>query len=668
MKVAARINEMHLGRWLPWRLLLGPIFLKEVTVSGRRKGVYALRCGYTMVLAAATALAFIIALEEFGWHSGAAARMERLQEIAPLFGEVFGWMQIILLTLVGTVLTAAAFSEERTNRTLHSLMTTPLTSAQIVFGKLSSRLLQIVILAMIPMPVLLGLRVYGGLEAERILAGTMLAITSAGFSASISLLLSIFNKRAWSVIVLSCVAVFAVQIAPIILFFAAEVGTGYPSLDIALRIATVLLSPFAAFFDELRTMAAPPGLWWFDPSLIWVATCATLSLMTVGVCLVAAAVLRPVALSEKSRILIEDDAPDTAPTEAATGKAQKRRSSPGKKLKRRLAVSRAGIVIVLLLLGGGFALVIGGLAEQTIGFYIGAAMPIAGFLIDLVVPHRRAQHSREVGDRPVFWRELRASFVGSRGGVIILGVFVAGILFMAYRGAPVDMPELHMAILGGFLGVQLLASATMTTGRISSERDARTWDTLLCTPLSAHRIVWEKLRAGFVQLLPIPAVMLTHMIVYMVLGVLPLATVVCVTSLTLASTAMLCSTGLLLGMWRAKTVGVAVMNMGFAFCLWIGLPFGSLILAQLWQTGPADDERLASLMLFFNPVYLSITSIDGALSDRYYRQPYALGMYDMGELAFVIMVLASAAVLTLIGLGAAALSVVILRKRSMRAV
>lgn len=662
MSATGNILRRGWARWLPWRLFLGPIFLKEVTVSGRRKGVYAIRCLYTLALAVVTGIAFFAATENYGWYMGAAARLEAMQQIAPVFAEVFGWMQMILLTIAGAVMTSAAFSEEKTNRTLHSLMTTPLLSAQIVFGKLSSRLLQIVILAMIPMPVLLGLRVYGGLEPGRVVAGTVLAIASAGFASSISLLLSIFNKRPWSVIILTCVTVFVVQVAPMVIVMSVGLRSGYSRMDVALMAAAVLVSPQLAFAAGMPDAGAvlPLGPM-LQPSLFWIPTSVTMMMLTLLIGLVSSAVLRPVTLQEKSRELPEAD-------EAAVGAAatEKLSTKPkGRKRAKRSAMSRAGVVLVLMLLGGGFAAVVGGAADEPIGYAIGIAMPIVGFLIDALAPRRQGRVSRDVSDRPVFWRELRSSFVGSRGGVIVLGVFVGGIMFFAYREAPISLPELHMGVLGGLLGVQLLAAATMTTGRIATERDARTWDTLLCTPLSARRIVWEKVSAAFVQLMPVPAVMLVHMVVYMFLGVLPISTVLCITSMTLGSTAMLCCTGLLLGMWRGKATGVAVMNLAFAAALWIGLPVGTLILSQI--AGGVGDAALPSLMLFFNPMFLSMESINAVLNESSWDQSHHLGSFKMSELGYTFMTLMSALVLTGIGLAALSLSIGILKTRSLRA-
>lgn len=650
--------------WLPWRLLLGPIFQKEVIVSGRRRGVYAMRGAYTLLLAAVTGIAFFIAIEESGYGTGRALQMERLQQIAPVFGEIFGWMQLILLTLVGTVLTASAFSEERTNRTLHSLMTTPLTSAQIVFGKLSSRLLQIVILALIPMPVLLGLRIFGGLEAERIVSGMLLAITSAGFSASISLFLSIFNRRAWSVMVLSIVIVFIIEVAPVFVSFVLLNLGGGPRIGGVWMTIGTLVSPFGAFLLGVEGAGMVRGML---PSMWgWGATCVTLITLTFGMCLLSALVLRPATLREKARTLLETDASEAAAASPEGGTRKKKRAHPGRSIKRRLAISRGWIVIVLLVLGGGFAYVIGVLADQPIGIWVGAAMPCAGFLLDLLLPQRRAHESREVGDQPVFWRELRSSFVGSRGGVIILAVFVGAIMFIAYREATPSDPDLHMGILAGLLGVQLLAASTMTTGRIAAERDARTWDTLLCTPLSARRIVGEKLLAGFVQLLPIPAAMFLHMIAFLLVGALPVSVFLCVGAQVLAATALLTSTGLLVGMWRSKATGVAVTNLSIAFLLWIAMPIGTFIVSDAVLNHRNDEA--ASWVLFPNPMVLTVLAIDGAYNRTHIEATHQLGDIRMSESWFTVMTLASAATQAGLAAGAAWLSVCLLRKRSLRSV
>lgn len=645
------------SRWNPLRLLLGPIFFKEVIVSGRRRGVYAMRGLYALVLAAVTTIAFFAATDGYRGDFGAAARIERLQAIAPLFGEIFGWMQLVLLTLLGPTLTASAFNEEKTNRTLHSLLSTPLSSAQIVFGKLSSRLLQIVILALIPIPVLLALRLFGGLEAERIIAGCVLAITSAGLSASIGLLLSIFNKRAWSVMVLAIVLTFAIQGCPIIV--GAMLSQIYGGQQyIATALLGAFISPFAAFSTEVSgSIATIAGI---SHTQLWMGSALTTVLLTVGVCLIATGLLRPMMLREPApKMLDAEPAQESTPAEG-----RKKKSSVGKRIKRRLAISRLGIVIILSMLGAGFAFFIGRLANEPVGYWIGLTMPIAGFVLDFALPHRRAGQSRIVSDRPVFWRELRTSYVGSRGAAIILGVLVAAILFLAYRSSPIDLPDLHMAILIGFTVVQLLAASTMTTGRIASERDSRTWDTLLCTPMSARRLIGEKLSAAFLQLMPIPTVILAHVVVFMILGALPPTALLLVVPQVLASTFMLSCTGMLLGMWKGKATAVAVMNLSFALLLWIGLPVGAGIASEVFhQSGPG---RAMSLSLVINPVFLIGSGIESALSHGRYDPTYSVGDIRVSELEYLGITLASAAGQAAIGLGAAWLSVQILRNRGLR--
>ena len=108
---------------------------------------------------------------------------------------------------------------------------------------------------------------------------------------------------------------------------------------------------------------------------------------------------------------------------------------------------------------------------------------------------RRRLPSLEVGDLPILWRESLVSRPGRRMLGIIL-TFLAGLAVSAYS-FQAEVPGL--VLLGGSLCIAMAASlltGAWASGAITIERESRTWDSLLATPVESKSLVDEKARAA----------------------------------------------------------------------------------------------------------------------------------------------------------------------------
>ena len=101
------------------------------------------------------------------------------------------------------MLTCTAISAERLHRTLHVLLMTPITSWQIVSGKLCSRLLIAFLLLGLSLPVLALVRLLGGVELQQMFAVMSLCAALAIFCGAVGLFYSTFLNRAYAVLLLS---------------------------------------------------------------------------------------------------------------------------------------------------------------------------------------------------------------------------------------------------------------------------------------------------------------------------------------------------------------------------------------------------------------------------------------------------------------------------------
>lgn len=180
------------------RMFFGAIFQREVRALGRRRMPYWIRSGYTLLLIGIVTIMFL-SLWDTNQNVG-AAQQTVLEYLAPAMLATIATVQMAVLALIAPVLTAGAISDEKRQQTLSTLLTTPLTSRDIILGKLGARTVQLLILALVPTPLLLALRVFGGVEAEAIIATMALSLSLGMLGASLALMFSIWHRRTPSVV------------------------------------------------------------------------------------------------------------------------------------------------------------------------------------------------------------------------------------------------------------------------------------------------------------------------------------------------------------------------------------------------------------------------------------------------------------------------------------
>jgi ABC-type transport system involved in multi-copper enzyme maturation permease subunit len=199
-RVATIITRMNPLHWV-----VSPIMDLELRTAGRRGWTYIYRFGYVLMALFIMTITALAMTEELD-TSSAAARLQSLSTMAPRIALVIGWMQVVSLTFFAPALTAPTICDEKTKRTLPSLATTPLDPAQIVIGKLFGRMVQLFILALVSLPLLLLIRVFGGLEIEPILAMTAIALSCAMLSGSLGVFFALGQKRARTAMVKALLA------------------------------------------------------------------------------------------------------------------------------------------------------------------------------------------------------------------------------------------------------------------------------------------------------------------------------------------------------------------------------------------------------------------------------------------------------------------------------
>ncbi|MBN2128018.1 MAG: ABC transporter permease [Sedimentisphaerales bacterium] len=180
---------------LSW--LTGPIFDKELRVSSRRRRNYALRFVYVAAFTLCLAMIWRGVVSE---GSSSVYQSSRRAEAGQLIVVFVVWFQFIAAQTVAMVMLSTSISDEIYNRTLGLLMTTPVGSFQIVFGKLLSKLLQLILLLAVTLPLFAIVRVLGGVPWDFVLCGLCVTLATVAFVGSLSLFFSIFTRKAYRVI------------------------------------------------------------------------------------------------------------------------------------------------------------------------------------------------------------------------------------------------------------------------------------------------------------------------------------------------------------------------------------------------------------------------------------------------------------------------------------
>jgi ABC-type transport system involved in multi-copper enzyme maturation permease subunit len=583
----------------PVSALFGPIFQKEVRTAGRKRSTYILRSLYCLGLLAILIAAFIAFRSATNARS-AVMHLQSMQKLAPTLTLVVAWFQFVLLFFTAPVLAAGSISEERRARSLDVLMTTPMTAWQIILGKLSSRIVQIIILALLAAPALLAVRIFGGLSAEVILAASCVSVSTAILGAALAVLFSMRQKKATMAALFGLLSLLLLQCGP-----GMAEGIRYH-----LANQWVVESPY-------RTNI--------------LATCAPVTLLRMS-----EAVESGQSLPRLKLEVGKPPGPKMAPPLADLGPVWLVNTMynivlaalvtfyTGLALRRAMKCteSREG------LLGG--AATLPRRKSKAAPVVDDAEAPVAEApATPESAQERFRSRERRVSDNPVLWREVRQPTFGSRILFRIVAALTVASLLLLYWLAGMDNVGLHGAL--AFIGIAaiLFQAVFLTSGPFAGEREARTWDVLLTTTMTPGQILRGKLLGVLRGFWFIPFVVVIHFTIAASIGYVRPIGVLYLIAIYTGPALLFSATGLFLSLRFRKAVTAGALNLVLAFSLWGLLWFTPLITpmvlrvvllvpAQLGWLSPdlvVDDfldshlARMIDGIYALNPVALVDTAI-----------------------------------------------------------
>jgi ABC-type transport system involved in multi-copper enzyme maturation permease subunit len=490
--------------------LTGPIFDKELRVSSRRRRNYVLRFAYVALLTVFLALVWI---EAMGQSGSAVYRISRMAEAGKSIIFYIVWFQFCATQILAVILLSNSISDEIYNRTLGLLMTTPVSSFQIVMGKLFSKLLQLVLLLTISLPLLAIIRVMGGVPWNYVISSLCITLTTIIFVGSLSLLFSIFSRRAYVVIIVTIITLASIYALLPLGFYAVWDIMNSTISERSVFTIIFLPNPYCSMFINTIAMVDPrsaTAITFYS----WPLHCGIMLAVSALLLFISVIIVRKVALRQ------------------ATGQMD---GSVGKRRFRRTAKETEDSRQVF---------------DRTI---------------------------RRVVGPPIIWKELRSPMFRHHKIKTCIFVFIGLILligsyYLCARERALDEEEMHATYAVIFLGVGMLFTIILPATSITTERESRSWPVLLATLLNDKDILLGKFIGALRRCFPAWLLLFGHIIAFSFLGFIhPLAilqTGILVTWIAI----FLSGSGLYFSSRFKHTTTAVLMNFALIATIWAILP------------------------------------------------------------------------------------------------
>jgi ABC-type transport system involved in multi-copper enzyme maturation permease subunit len=170
---------------------LGPVVRYELITTARRGRFYIARVVYGLCLL----FLLFTRFQEFNARHPQGGTVEEVQTFAEATFISFAGAQGAALLCLIPALVAGVIADEHQRKTLHYLLASRLSSAEIVLGKLGARLVHVMTFVALGIPVVCLLALYGGLNPDNVFYVYLGTLSIAVFASGLSILISIMARR-----------------------------------------------------------------------------------------------------------------------------------------------------------------------------------------------------------------------------------------------------------------------------------------------------------------------------------------------------------------------------------------------------------------------------------------------------------------------------------------
>lgn len=512
-----------LWKWF-WHLLpANPILVRVVFGASRRVRHLWLRAGYLGVLL------FVVLVMLFSSMGGESASLAELAKSASRTFMYASITQLALMCFLAPVFTASAITQERDAQTFNILLATPLSSAQIVFGSLMSRLYFVILLLVAGLPIFLMTMVYGGVTTSQIVESFALSGATAVLTGAIAIftaMIGVGTRRTifsfYLLIGLYLVSVYLLGLWP-----RTWIAESPPNVDGRQMSWLTFLHPFLALDVSLNRVYAPSYA----------------------------------RLTEYSSWL-------------------------------RYALAYPSASYVIWTMGAAFLLTVASVFFVRRGAKSGEPTVWTNLVARFGgrISGEKTRPPRTVWHNPVAWREAKARAVG--GGLTRLAIIVVGfvgpliVLFYYLTGglAADESPRWLAGLIVIQYALALIIATNTAATSITREKESQSLDLLLTTPLSSQYILWGKLRGLVSFAMPLVIGPVVVLVLFSMIDLLRgnrppavwLETALEVFALLIVYTGAACVWGLKVSLSSRRNVTAVMYSLGgviIGFGLWSMLVF-----------------------------------------------------------------------------------------------
>lgn len=552
--ILAKINRVVIPNWIT-----GPILSKELRVSSRRRRNYLLRFVYLALLSLFVCVTWTAVVNQPNYTYNPGYIISRMAEAGKAVVATVIWFQFIVIQLVAIIMLSTSIRDELEHQTLGTLMTTPITSLQIVMGKLLSKLLQLFLLLAISLPILAIVRVFGGVPWQFLIDGLAVTCCAMLLAGILSLYFSIGPSKAHIVIIktlFTLAVLYAVipTIVTILLFWNSSRGPSNAYMD------------FLCHFNPILTLSRSSAVL-FAPSIVGIGAISPIPHCLIMLSLCVLLLIRCVWIVRRAALA------NAMGVTKFSRRKSKRQKPPSETAAANSPPTPAPVV-----------------SDTTI---------------------------RRIADHPILWRELRSPFIkGSRtiniiGFLIMLAALAITYLFLIANDAlRQDDPHTFYCVL--FTILALLHNVLVTGTTITSEKESRTWPLILMTPLHDHQILLAKFLGLVRRCLPVWALLFLHVIIFTLVGYIHPVLILQLAIIVFPLIVFTSSVGLYFSARLKRTVAAVLATLAFAVTIWVVLPVFNVILFD----EVLHNRDIASISVRSNPIVQVIVASIATAGER----------------------------------------------------
>ncbi len=224
-----------------------PIYKKETMLQNRS---YILPLLLTALNAV---LSILVVINLYSLQAGARQTGEiAYGDFLRIYGIMAG-LEFLVLLLLMPALTASAITGERERRSLALILTTGVTPAALVRGKLLAALSQVLLLLASTAPSLATVYIYGGVSLLQLLALLVFYFVTALYLAAIGIAVSAFSRSTFAASTLSYIlTILSVALFIFLFYMRDELGVGLWTMWICSLVFMLLWTTILLYFSIWR--------------------------------------------------------------------------------------------------------------------------------------------------------------------------------------------------------------------------------------------------------------------------------------------------------------------------------------------------------------------------------------------------------------------------------